>query len=86
MKLYTEEQVRKAIELSRDTHPEGRGYTQTEQYDYSEDEVFDLLIPIELPTDEEVMQEIQFDEFDPYDVAYLGGINWMRNKIIGGNE
>ena len=44
MKLYTEEEVRKAIELSRDTHPEGRGYIQREEYDYSMDEIIDLLI------------------------------------------
>jgi hypothetical protein len=42
--------------------------------------------PIELPSDEEVMQEIQFDEFDPEDRIYLAGINWMRDKIQGGNN
>jgi hypothetical protein len=85
MKLYTQEQVRKAIELARYTHPEGRGYTQTEQYDYSEDEVFDLLTPIQVPSLEVIMQEIQFDEFDPEDIIYLAGINWMR-EILGGNK
>jgi hypothetical protein len=32
------------------------------------------------------MQEIQFDEFDPEDRIYLAGINWMRDKIQGGNN
>ena len=46
---------------------------------------------IELPSDEEIkkMMELdgmEFDEFDPYDVSYLGGATWMRNKIQGGNK
>jgi hypothetical protein len=91
VELYTEEQVRKAIELSRDTHPQGMGYVVKDVYDYSMDEVVDLLTPIQLPSDEEVkkMMELdgmEFDEFDPYDVSYLGGATWMRNKIQGGEQ
>lgn len=76
MKLYTEEQVVRAIELS---------------YGRSTDEVLAGLTPIELPSDEEIekMMEVdgmEFDEFDPYDVSYLGGATWMRNKIQGGNK
>ena len=46
---------------------------------------------IQLPSDEEIkkMMELdgmEFDEFDPYDVSYLGGATWMRNKIQGGNK
>ena len=46
---------------------------------------------IELPSDEEIkkMMELdgmEFDEFDPYDVSYLGGAKWMRDKIQGGNN
>jgi hypothetical protein len=41
---------------------------------------------MQLPSDEEIkkMMELdgmEFDEFDPYDVSYLGGATWMRNKI-----
>jgi hypothetical protein len=73
MKLYTEEQVKKMIEKSQYT-----GLTA------------DFLIlaapSVQLPTDEEIkkMMELdgmEFDEFDPYDVSYLGGACWMRNKI-----
>ena len=76
MKLYTEEEVVRAIELS---------------YGRSTDEVLAGLTPIELPSDEEIekMMEVdgmEFDEFDPYDVSYLGGATWMRNKIQGGNK
>jgi hypothetical protein len=29
---------------------------------------------------------MEFDEFDPYDVSYLGGATWMRNKIQGNKD
>ena len=83
MKLYTEEEVRKAIELSRDTHPEGRGYVQKEEYDYSDDEVVDLLTPIELPSDEEIQKESLKSDFE---YTFRNGAKWMRNKIQGGNN
>ena len=46
---------------------------------------------MQLPSDEEIkkMMELdgmEFDEFDPYDVSYLGGATWMRNKIQGGEQ
>jgi len=91
MKLYTEEQVRKAIELSRDTHPQGRGYVVTDEYDYSMDEVVDLLTPIELPSDEEIEKANPF----VFGSKHLGtrdmdiwelGAKWMRDKIQGGNQ
>lgn len=46
---------------------------------------------IKLPSDEQIkkMMELdgmEFDEFDPYDVSYLGGATWMRNKIQGGEK
>jgi hypothetical protein len=78
MKLYTEEQVKKMIEKSQYT-----GLTA------------DFLIlaapSVQLPSDEEIkkMMELdgmEFDEFDPYDVSYLGGATWMRNKIQGGKQ
>jgi hypothetical protein len=45
------------------------------------------LVPcIELPSDEEIKKEMEYDEFDPYDVAYFGGISYMRDKIQGSNH
>jgi len=73
MKLYTEEQVRQMIDKSQATG-------------LNADYLLLATKPIELPSDEEVMQEIQFDEFDPEDRIYLAGINWMRDKIQGGNK
>jgi hypothetical protein len=79
MKLYTEEQVISMID--------SMGQFTDEQIEYFVSE----LTPIELPSDEEIkkMMELdgmEFDEFDPYDVSYLGGATWMRNKIQGGKE
>jgi hypothetical protein len=71
MILYTEEEVREAIELS-----DGR----------SIDEVLAGLTPIQLPSDEEIISENQLSEFNSEDVAYYQGAKWMRDKIEGGNK
>jgi hypothetical protein len=71
MKLYTEEEIIRAIELS-----DGR----------SIDEVLAGLNPIELPSDEEIISENQLSEFNSEDVAYYNGAIWMRDKIQGGNK
>jgi hypothetical protein len=79
MKLYTEADLKKVISI------------YSEEYKTSTDEILKELnlTPIEIPSDEEIkkMMELdgmEFDEFDPYDVSYLGGACWMRNKIQGG--
>ncbi len=79
MKLYTEEQVVRAIELS-----DGR----------PTDEVLAGLTPIELPSDEEIEKE-SFDLYANHNTyslnvrqykAFKRGAKWMRNKIQGGNN
>jgi hypothetical protein len=81
MTLYTEEQVLQII-----------GNLNREYFVTPEELLEEMkLTPIELPTDEEIkkMMEVdgmEFDEFDPYDVSYLGGATWMRNKIQGNKE
>ena len=79
MKLYTEEQVREIIERAE----------LNQHLTYGD--VLDGIFPIKLPSDEQIkkMMELdgmEFDEFDPYDVSYLGGATWMRDKIQGGNN
>lgn len=82
MKLYTEEQVRHAIKMARSSYN-----TFTTAFMYNQDEVIDHLTSIELPSDEEIKKTMtDFDEFDPYDLAYLGGAIRMRNLIQGGNK
>ena len=72
MKLYTEEQVNKAM------------------LDYAQGilpiDILNSLTPIELPSDEELKKQFDVDEFDPYDLAYLGGAIRMRNLIQGGKK
>jgi hypothetical protein len=81
MKLYTEEQVLQII-----------GNLNREYFVTPEELLEEMkLTHIELPSDEEIrkMMELdgmEFDEFDPYDVSYLGGATWMRNKIQGGEQ
>ncbi len=77
MKLYTEQQLTR--------------YLLDEGIMELSDLANNLVPCIELPSDEEIkkMMELdcmEFDEFDPYDVSYLGGAKWMRNKIQGGEQ
>jgi len=74
MKLYTEFEVKFAIDIARC------------QPDKTFDEVLEELTPIELPSDEEIKEEMGYDAFDPDDIAYYGGIDYMRDKIQGGNK
>ena len=79
MKLYTEEQLLQIIgNLNR-------------EYFVTPEELLEEMkyTTIQLPSDEEIkkMMELdgmEFDELDPYDVSYLGGAKWMRDKIQGG--
>jgi len=71
MRLYTEEQLLKYV---------------LEHGSIDIDVILLALTPLELPSDEELRKEFDVDEFDPYDLAYLGGAIWMRDKIQGGNK
>jgi len=53
--------------------------------------IIDLSESIELPSDEGIkkimeLDDMEFDEFDPYHVSHLDGAKWMRDKIQGGNK
>jgi len=76
MKLYTEEEVVRAIELS---------------FGRSEDEVLAGLTPIELPSDEEIEEYVDsagyWGGWSPqYFEGIIEGAKWMRDKIQGGNK
>jgi hypothetical protein len=86
VKLYTEEQVKKMLDLARFTYN-------------SEDKILLSQIPIEIPTDEEIEQESNNEyqeqkqsyensvEMFPIDfanylkVGFIDGAKWMRDKI-----
>ena len=82
MKLYTEEQVRKAIAL---------GYDWCYQKHIPDDLMIDNFIKslnlIKLPTDDEIGQEFKHSS-ENWEVrqALEEGAKWMRDKIQGGNK
>jgi hypothetical protein len=75
MKLYTEEQVRQMIQRSNET-----GLTAE----------FLILTttPIELPSDEEIKEVIKpfQNEMDDFDLGFRNGVQWLREKIQGGEQ
>lgn len=78
MKLYTEEEVKRAINLALDSPTHANL-------------VIDHLSSIELPSDEEILKES--DEFELNSRVSLGmhisfeiGAKWMRDKIQGGKK
>lgn len=102
MKLYTEEQVRKAIELAQECEHECGGV----YFDYTETEIIETLTPIELPSDELIEIEASYTyrlypnnqkEHPEYkygeDInaprkrkAFIKGAKWLRDKILNQNK
>ena len=75
MKLYTEEQVKEMIEKSRATGLTAEFLTLTTP-------------PIELPSDEEMEQELAFPNELMNEVTYMfiEGAKWMRDKLTNTKE
>ena len=77
MKLYTEEQVRKAIMIAEN---EKIAFTTI---------VTERLTPIELPSDDEIKEEVLTFWRNVDSVGVVGwfdGAKWMRDKIQGDNK
>ena len=78
MKLYTERQMKEMFRMGL-------------AHSTNEDGALEQFAPIELPSDEGIkkimeLDDMEFDEFDPYHLAHLDGAKWMRDKIQGGNN
>ena len=86
MKLYTEEQVIKAIELARDIHTEGMPYMERDEYDYSKDEVIASLTPIKIPSDEEIENVVKEFNLITYRNGFRKCAKWMKEQIINQNK
>ena len=75
MKLYTEEQVRKAID---------RGYSSAMCEDSTitktADDFLQSLTPIELPSDEEIIENAPDDTLPL--VEFIAGAKWMKEQIL----
>jgi hypothetical protein len=75
VKLYTEEQLKKMLDLARFTYN-------------SEDKILLSQIPIQLPSDEEIEDaslEENNDDLSPAE-EFQRGAKWMRDKIQGGEQ
>jgi hypothetical protein len=70
MKLYTEEEIK-------------RGLDNPVLFEMTTDEFINSLIPIGLPSDEEIQKESLKTDFE---YTFRNGAKWMRDKIQGGNK
>ena len=85
MKLYTEEQVKRAISLG-----------QLKDYFNTHDDIVELLTPIEVPSDDEIGKEMDKLPFSKHvddglynDGQLMGfelGANWMKEQILNQNK
>jgi hypothetical protein len=71
MKLYTEEQVRRLLKYLTLSSPSVDGYIER-------------LTPIELPSDEEIIDNAPDDTLPL--VEFIAGAKWMRDKILNQNK
>ena len=78
MKLYTEEQVKHAIQMARASQN-----LFTTPFIYDKYEILEQLTPIELPSDEEIDDRSYSDEQEK---GFRNGAKWMRDKIQGTNK
>ena len=82
MKLYTEEQMHTVMLLALGMH--GLYIDKKQNQD-----LIDLLTPIELPSDDEIENEAE-DYTDKFVAtalyAFEDGAKWMRDKIQGGDK
>jgi len=81
MKLYTEEQIKIAID-------EARSLDNWYEWAYNANEIIEKLTPIELPSDEEI-NEMGIDVIIYNDTKrgwFVEGLKFMRDKIQGGNK
>ena len=90
-KLYTQEQVRKAIKLAQKCESDCGGV----YFDYENtSEIIEELNPIELPTLEEIeLKSVEYSTDDETKEFYKdccwdfqNGAKWMRDKIKGGGD
>ena len=78
MKLYTEEQVRKAMSKKLEFPND-----DIEMF-YSDDEVIESLTPIELPSDEEIEARARgYSDYAHGQAGFIRGTQYMKELILG---
>ena len=78
MKLYTEEQVRKAISYARSISADNYENPPIER-------VLNSITPIELPSDEEI-DELLERKSSVNLLGFITGVKWMKEQIINQNK
>ena len=85
MKLYTQDQVLKMLEVCRDT--------DLYEHILTFGDILKTETPIELPSDEEIEQiasdyrsTSEFCDIENFEDGSVFAIKWLRNKIQGGNN
>jgi hypothetical protein len=86
MKLFTEEQVKHAIQMARASQN-----LFTTPFIYDKYEILEQLTPIELPSDEEIKDaSLEGVDGGHYDISpaeeFQRGAKFVINKIQGGNK
>lgn len=83
MKLYTEEQVREAIELAREGIRIYRvnEFETEKEFDHSEDYILTSLTPIELPSDEDIDKQSEIFNHVTNRDMFFSGAKWVINNI-----
>ena len=76
MKLYTEEQIRIAIQQARIYED----YWHME-YQYTDDDIIKELTAIQLPTDEEIEELVGSGMHDYYKGGFIEGAKWVIEQI-----
>ena len=71
MKLYTEEQVRIAIDIA--LNGINQYYTP----------IIDRIKPIELPSDEDIKDNSEHFEYTDGVYGFKEGVKWMKEQILG---
>ena len=77
MKLYTEEQVMKAYNTGIQDEYNGM---------YKEDIVALKLIPIELPSYDDIQKETKNFKFEKNKEIFYNGAKWMKEQILNQNK
>jgi len=87
MKLYTEKDLIQAIAFGFGIcHKEGRAPFNKEMIEFIAS--LEPTTPIEIPSDEEIREVIKpfQNEMDDFDLGFRNGVQWLREKIQGGEE
>ena len=71
MKLYTEEEIKRALD-------------NPVSFNMETDEFIDSLTPIELPSDEEIGKDCKYKSL--IGLIWIEGVEYLRDKIQGGNN